>query len=162
MAVKPDRWRSSFLFLIGRLRTPATNGYQFLQLNGKNAVALETHHLTDGVAVIFLSGDLNANSLTQFKEEVRALMADDIHTIVVDCRELGMISSSGLAALLWARTKVNVRGGKIYFTHVSAVVADVLAITKLSSILSIAPTTREVLVRLGKIRSRPTVRQSRA
>lgn len=158
MAVKPDRWRSSFLFLIGRLRTPATNGYQFLQLNGKNAVALETHHLTDGVAVIFLSGDLNANSLTQFKEEVRALMADDIHTIVVDCRELGMISSSGLAALLWARTKVNVRGGKIYLTHV----ADVLAITKLSSILSIAPTTREVLVRLGKIRSRPTVRQSRA
>ena len=119
-------------------------------------MSLETHHLTDGVAVISLSGDLNALSLTQFKEEVRILMADDFHSIVVDCRELGMISSSGLAALLWARSKVNVRGGKIYLTHVSAVVADVLAITKLSTILSIVPTTREVLVRLGKIRSRPS------
>jgi len=116
--------------------------------------------MTDGVAVISLSGDLNAVGLTQFKEEVRALMADDIHTIVVDCRELGMISSSGLAALLWARSKVNVRGGKIYLTHVSAVIGDVLAITRLSTILSIVPTTREVLVRLGKIRSRPSARST--
>jgi len=116
--------------------------------------------MTDGVAVISLSGDLNAVGLTQFKEEVRALMADDIHTIVVDCRELGMISSSGLAALLWARSKVNVRGGKIYLTHVSAVIGDVLAITRLSTILSIVPTTREVLVRLGKIRSRPPTRST--
>jgi len=81
---------------------------------------------------------------------------------VVDCRELGMISSSGLAGLLWARSKVNIRGGKIYLTHVSAVVGDVLAITKLSTILSIMPTTREVLVRLGKVRSRPITKRSSA
>ena len=125
-------------------------------------MSLETHHLTDGVAVISLSGDLNALSLTQFKEEVRFLMADDFHSIVVDCRELGMISSSGLAGLLWARSKVNVRGGKIYLTHVSAVIGDILAITRLSTILSIVPTTREVLVRLGKVRSRPITKRSSA
>jgi len=120
-------------------------------------VPLETHQLTDGVAVVSLSGDLNSSSLKEFKEEVGVLMADDFHSIVVDCRELGMISSSGLAALLWARSRANVRGGKIYLTHVSAVVGDVLAITRLSTILSIVPTTREVLVRLGKIRPRPSV-----
>jgi len=119
-------------------------------------VALETHHLNDGVSVVSLSGDVNSSNLTQFKEEVASLMADGTHTIVVDCRELGMISSSGLAALLWARAKVKVRGGKIYLTHVSAVVGEVLAITKLSTILSIVPTTREVLLRLGKIRPRPS------
>ena len=107
---------------------------------------LETHQLPDEVAVISFSGDLSTESLKQFKEEVRSRMPDDIHTIVVDCRELGTISSGGLAALLWARAKVSRRGGKIYLTHVSSVVSDVLAVTKLSTIISIVPTTREALV----------------
>ena len=114
-------------------------------------MSLETHCLTEGVAVISLSGELNTESLREFKEEVRSL-GDAIQTVVVDCRELGRISSSGLAALIWTRSKVKVRGGKIYLTHVSTVISELLAITTLSSILSIVPTTREALVRLGKIR----------
>ena len=125
-------------------------------------MTLETHLLVDGVAVVSLSGDLFASSTVQFKQEFRALMTRGIHTIVVDCRELGMISSSGLATLEWARSKVNVLGGKIYLTHVSTVVSDVLAITRLSTIFSIVATTSEVLVRLGKIRRTPFTKPSEA
>lgn len=121
----------------------------------------ETHRLPSGLAVIALSGELNTGTLSSFKNEVRDLIDDGAKTIVVDCRALGTISSSGLAALLWARTSANSRGGKIYLTHVSALVSDVLSVTRLSTLLSIAPTTRGLLERLGRIRKRTMAERKR-
>ena len=115
---------------------------------------MEVDRMAGEVVVLYLADELSTESLKTFKEQVSALIAEGFKTIVVDCRELGAITSSGLASLLWARTTTRSKGGKIYFTQVSASVAEVMEITKLSTVFSIAPTTRGLLERLGRIRKR--------
>ena len=104
------------------------------------------------IAVINLSGKLNLVSLGAFKNEVADLFSKGAKKIIVDCRDLGFITGTGLAALLWARSRASALGRKIYFTHISAVVSEVLELTKLSSLLRIEPTTRGLLLKLEKIR----------
>lgn len=104
------------------------------------------------IAVINLSGELDFESLRSFKQEVAELFSKGHDKIIVDCRDIGFISSSGLAALLWARSRATGLGRKIYFTHISAMVSEVLKITKLSGLLRIEPTTRGLLKKLGMIR----------
>jgi anti-anti-sigma factor len=112
-------------------------------------MVIETKRTKRDLAVIYLSGDLKKTSLRKFKLEVKELVSDGFQQIIVDCRELGFISSRGLAALLWARST----GGTIYLTHVSSMIGEVLNITNLSKLLKIEPTTRGVLEKLGKIRT---------
>jgi anti-anti-sigma factor len=109
---------------------------------------IETKRTKRNLAIVYLSGELNTSSLQQFKSEIQELVGDGFQRIIVDCRELGFISSSGLVALIWARTA----GGTIYLTHVSAMIGEVLNITKLSRLLKIEPTTRGLLEKFGKIR----------
>jgi len=118
----------------------------------KDIVKMEVDRLGGEVVVLYLSDELTTDSLRAFKEQISSLIAEGFKTILVDCRELGVISSSGLASLLWARTTTRSKGGKIYFTQVSAPIAEVLRITKISTLLSIAPTTRGLLKQLGRIR----------
>lgn len=113
---------------------------------------LEVNRLAGELFVLYMADELNSDTLKQFKNQISSLIAEGAKTIVVDCRELGKISSSGLASLLWARATTRAKGGKIYFTQVSAVIAEVLEITKLSNLLSIAPTTLGLLRRLGRVR----------
>lgn len=115
---------------------------------------VEAKRMQQGVGIIYLSGALNTDSLGAFKEEIAALADEGFESIVVDCRELGSISSSGLASLIWAKRKAHAKGSKVYFTHVSATIAEVLAITKLSSLLSIEATTRGFLERRGFLRKK--------
>jgi len=115
---------------------------------------IETKRMSHGVAILYLSGSMKSENLTPFKEQISELTAEGFESILVDCRELGFISSSGLASLLWAKTRARSKGGNVYFSHVSATVAEILAVTKLSRLLSIVPTTRGFLERKGLLRGK--------
>ena len=108
------------------------------------------------MAILYLSGSLRTDNLKTFKEAISEVTGEGFKTVLVDCRELGFFSSSGLASLLWAKTTAKSKGGNVYFSHVSATVAEVLAITKLGGLLSIVPTTRGFLERKGLLRKNPT------
>jgi len=115
-------------------------------------VDIASKQLPNSVAIVALSGKLSLAALADFKSELGDLLAKGHRKIVIDCRELGRISSSGLAALLWARSSASRFGCKIYLTHLSALVTEVLNLTKLASLFRIAPTTRGLLADHGAIR----------
>ena len=119
-------------------------------------VDIETKRMGHGVAILYLSGSLKGDRLVAFKKEISELIDAGFQSVLVDCRELGFVSSSGLASLLWAKTKAQTKGGSVYFSHVSATVAEVLTVTKLGGLLSIVPTTREFLEQKGMLRKKPT------
>ena len=124
---------------------------------------IESKQLADKLEVIYLSGELDSFGLRRFKQEIREAVAQGNKTIIVDCKELGFISSSGLAALLWARGTANRHGARVYLTHVSATVNSVLEVTRLSRLLAIEPTTRDLLERLGRLRkTQPKLRRRRS
>lgn len=121
---------------------------------------IASKHLSNSVAIVTLSGKFSLAALADFKSELNALLSQGHRKIVIDCRDLGRISSSGLAALLWARSSASRFGCKIYLTHLSALVAEVLNVTKLASLFRIAPTTRGLLADHGVIR-KPHSKSSR-
>ncbi len=112
-------------------------------------IDFETTHLAGGIAVVSVRGSLDDTARDYFFECVSDLIDEGFVRIIVDCAGLGHISSSGLAALIRARSQVQSKDGKIYLTHVEATIADVLALTKLNKLLAIYPSTRELLKELG-------------
>jgi len=122
---------------------------------------IETKRIKGAIGVLVLSGDLNTGHLGAFKAEITQLLSEDFKKIIIDCRDLGFISSSGLAALLWARSSAASIGSRIYLTHVSSFLGNILEITKLSKLLRIEQTTRQLLERFGGIRKRPSKEKKR-
>jgi len=116
----------------------------------------EIQRMQNGIAILVLTGEMNSANLKEFKIHIKELIAEGFRKIIVDCHELGVITSTGLAGLLWARSSVFKAGGSIYLTHVSGLVNEVLQITKLSRLLKIEPTTRGMLEKLGGIRKSPS------
>ena len=114
---------------------------------------IETKRMADRLGILVLSGNLNNDQLDTFKAAITELLSEGFENVIIDCRDLGIISSSGLATLLWARSSASSSGSKIYLTHLSSTVAHVLEVTKLSKLLRIEPTTKHLLEQLGAIRT---------
>ena len=108
-------------------------------------IDLKTRQLSDGIAVVSVLGSLDELNRSYFFDCVSDLIEEGFVQIVVDCRGLGPISSSGLAGLLRARSQAQSKGGKIYLTHLDAAVADVLTRTRINMLSAIYPTTAELL-----------------
>ena len=113
---------------------------------------IETKRMADGVGILLLGGNLNTEQLDSFKAAISELLSEGFDKLIIDCRDLGVISSSGLAALLWARSSASDAGSHIYLTHLSSTVVNVLEVTKLTKLLRIEPTTKHLLEQLGAIR----------
>ena len=95
--------------------------------------------------VVQLSGNLNDSSRDYFFDCIAETIGPDIQHVVIECHQLGFISSSGLASLLTARKRALTKGCKISLTHINSSISQVLEITKLGRILSVYPTTAEAL-----------------
>jgi anti-anti-sigma factor len=115
----------------------------------------EVKKMSDGVVILVVKGSLDDKSRSSFFASVQELIAEGFQRVIIDCEGLGFISSSGLAGLVVAKKLSEGNGGKVYLTHLNAMVADVLRLTKLNTLLGIHPTTRELLEKLGRIRHHP-------
>lgn len=118
-------------------------------------IDFQTDFLSDSIVVIKARGKLDESTRKYFFSCISDLMreADKMGTsqhVIVECNGLGSLSSSGMAALLTARTRIRKGGGKIYFTHLSSTITAALELTKLNKLLAIYPTTEELLREITK------------
>ena len=75
--------------------------------------------LIDGIAIVSVSGNLDSTSHDYFFENIADLMKNNIAEIIIDCDDLGFISSRSLGKLIVARNRAAKFNGKIYLTHVN-------------------------------------------
>lgn len=94
--------------------------------------AFEVVH-DDGVHVITLHGDLDlANA-----RRVRDVLVDVAgSTVVVDLADLGFLDSSGIAALLGARSRILASGNQFQVRGARGIVRRVLEVTGLAHLLT--------------------------
>ena len=109
-----------------------------------------TSPISDSAVLVRVGGNLQESNRSYFFDCVGDIVDSGVSHIVVECNKLGLISSSGLAALLLARKKATRKGCKIYLTHLNSVLADLLKITRLGLIFSVYPTTEEALAKFQK------------
>lgn len=104
--------------------------------------------ISNAITVVEVRGLLDSTSRKYFFDYVGELFTNNVKHVVIDCSGLGFLSSAGMSALLTSRKRAQKRGGKIYLTHLNAKVASALEYTRLSTLLAIFPTTRDLVERL--------------
>lgn len=67
----------------------------------------------NGISMVKAYGECDMCSAQLFKDVMAKIIGEGEKRLVVDLRNLHYIDSSGLAAILWARHKIEEEGGKL-------------------------------------------------
>ncbi len=84
---------------------------------------------------MFLSGRLDTVAAADFEKELEASLTD-VTSLVLDCKDLTYVASSGLRTFLMAQKRMN-KQGTMTMRHVQDAVMEVLAMTGFDDLLQI-------------------------
>ncbi len=93
------------------------------------------------VLVLRVDGGLNAETAEQFVTSIENLVDAGLTKLIVDCSMLDYVSSYGIGVLIRLHRRMKGRGGDVKLACVRSVLADVLALTHLTSLFEIYPDT---------------------
>ena len=88
-------------------------------------------HLEGDVAVISIQGRLTIGSRaeTDFRGEIRSLLASGVRRFVIDFNQVNRIDSSVIGELVAAHRLIEQQGGEVSLRNLSSRIRDVLRIT---------------------------------
>jgi anti-anti-sigma factor len=104
-----------------------------------------TRQISDAVTVVEVSGTFYESDQNYFFGCIGDMIDSGSRYIIIECHRLGHLNSAALASLLSARKHAAKKGGRIYLTHLSSSIAEVLEITKLGRLLSVYPSTESAI-----------------
>ncbi len=97
------------------------------------------------IAVMQLSGRLDASTVNQLERALTDAQMQGRRAIVLAMGDLTYISSSGLRALLSARSAARKSGGDVFLCALSKPVREVFDMVGFSAVFSIFDTTEQAL-----------------
>ena len=100
---------------------------------------IQLEEIDDGVHVLRADGGINGDNAEQLVDDVVKVIDRGARKIIVDCSDLKVISSAGLATLLMLHSRGRTHGAEVKVAAVNGFVAQVLQITRLNVVLSIHP-----------------------
>ena len=100
---------------------------------------IQLEEIDDGVHVLRADGGINGDNAEQLIDDVVKVIDRGARKIIVDCSDLKVISSAGLATLLMLHSRGRTHGAEVKVAAVNGLVAQVLQITRLNVVLSIHP-----------------------
>lgn len=91
----------------------------------------------DGKTIIELAGYLDTLNAEGFQNFVNEMTAEDMAHVVVDCKELEYISSSGLRVFITLLKKAQKNGGKVNVENLNSTVREIFDMTDFSSLFGL-------------------------
>lgn len=91
------------------------------------------------VAVLHLSGNLDADSVAQFKKEAYKIVEGGCHQLVLNLAKTDFVDSMGLGAMISLLRRVRTHKGDLKVACLSKDVRSVFEITRLHRLFEIAP-----------------------
>lgn len=104
-----------------------------------------TRKISDSVTIVEVSGILNESNRKYFFDCIGDMIESGSRYIIIECHRIGHLNSGALASLLKARKHAARKGGRVYLTHLTSTIAEVLEITRLGRLLSVFPSTETAL-----------------
>lgn len=89
--------------------------------------------------VLHISGNLDADTVAQFKKTIQPIVDGGCFAIVMDCQSLHFIDSMGLGALISLLRKVRTHQGDLKIAGLNSDVRSVFEITRLHRLFEIHP-----------------------
>lgn len=110
-----------------------------------------THKLQDDVAIFDLEGSLlGENDRAVLKTEFGNYLDKDVKHFIIDLSALKHINSTGLGVFITLYTKVKGKGGEMIVCNPSENIMNLLTITKLTSVFTLADNLTESLDKIKK------------
>lgn len=100
------------------------------------------------VKVLHLRGRLDLAASPPFEKLVKGMIADGERKIVLDCRDLKYVSSSGLGALISCGKELG-GDGSLVFAGLSAHIESLFEMTGIAPLFTIVKTKQDALTKLG-------------
>ena len=96
------------------------------------------YHGTDrNVMILSADGGLSAGNADLFVDELGRLVDSGLRNLIVDCTELGFISSYGISVLLRIHFKMAKKGGDVKLASVQGKVFRLLEMSRLHTVFEI-------------------------
>jgi anti-sigma B factor antagonist len=105
-----------------------------------------TNHEVEGVTVVALDGRIVLGEETnKLRESVKNLVSQGKKKIVLDMKDVTMIDSSGLGALVAAYSSAKSGGASVRLCNLGAHFNELLQITKLLTVFEVANTEQDAV-----------------
>ena len=105
-----------------------------------------TNHEVDGVAVLALEGRIVLGEETiALREEVKSLLAAGIKKLVLDLKNVTMIDSAGLDALVIAHNSAKSSGATLRLCNPGSRTNELLQITRLVTVFEVSDSEADAL-----------------
>jgi anti-sigma B factor antagonist len=105
--------------------------------NFRGCLVLLSLEVVGDLGVIRVQGDLDALSAPQLRVAVDNLFRDGVRSLMIDCRAIDFIDSSGLRELLHAHQAAHERSGTVTVRRPSPFTCQLLQITGLDVVLQV-------------------------
>lgn len=99
----------------------------------------------DGVPVLGVSGEVDVQSAPELRDGLTGLLQDGSHDVVVDLSGVSFLDSTGLGALVAARTVADDAGGSLPLVCTHARILKLFAITGLDGVFDIHATVDDAV-----------------
>ncbi|MBI4930516.1 MAG: STAS domain-containing protein [Bacteroidetes bacterium] len=104
------------------------------------------------IHIFILKGDLiDKNQADKLIEEVNEIILNNHIRFVVDLGNLKYLNSSGLTILIQILTKARKAGGEAVIANVGKRIKELLVITKLNTVFTVADTVEQGIAKLNKL-----------
>lgn len=108
-----------------------------------------THELQGDIATFTLEGSLLSEADREsIKQDFTKYIEDGTTKFLIDLTELKHINSTGLGVFITLYTKVRGKGGEMVMANPSSNIQNLLTITKLNTVFTLADTRDEGLSKL--------------
>ncbi len=106
--------------------------------------------LDSGILVVRVGGNLDLESSEYFFECMTDELKQGHQKVVLNCADLGYISSIGLAALIRLRSRLAKQGGKVHLAEVQSAISDLLHLVSFDKLFELFPTQESAIAALEK------------
>ena len=103
----------------------------------------------EGVLTARVGERIDGSNATEFGEAIRAAIDENDRAVLIDCENLGYISSAGLRIVLMIAKTLSSRNAGFALCSMSDPIRDVFRISGFDKIIAIHPSRAEALASFG-------------
>jgi anti-sigma B factor antagonist len=79
----------------------------------------------DGVKVLYINGYINAHTVQDFEKSIQSVLDEQTFRILINCKELEYINSSGLGVLMGVIEEIQENDGFLYLSDMNETVFNI-------------------------------------
>jgi anti-anti-sigma factor len=103
--------------------------------------------------VLTPSGFINAETGSDIRARIGSLLLDNPRDILIDCRDVQFMDSSGFGSLVSALKRVREHGKQLYLCSLNSQLRIVLELTGTDRVFTIFPSSHECMEFVSKLQS---------